>query len=158
MFVFFSWETQMSMFKSFSEGKGDARPWNGSLLYFLPIWDPKEENGSSEEEELTVLFCLMKSWRGKQIILMKTPSPRKRIPRHVWRPAPKKCFWILFLSAVQGVLTYSLFRYLQKKTKKLINKTVGPQYSLTGLPPGISMSQLSALMVYRYLDFDGCIS
>lgn len=72
----------------------------------------------------------------------------------------KECFWISFLSAVQGILTYSIFRCYRKKEKLgcLINKTVGPQYSLWCLPPGISMFQLSALMVCRYLDFDGFIA
>lgn len=68
-------------------------------------------------------------------------------------------FWILFLSAVQGVLSYSIFRYKEKTHLGfLINKTVGPRHSLLCLPPGISMSQLSAMMVCRYLDSDGYVS
>lgn len=94
--------------------------------------------------------------------MWKTPPPRNKISRHVWRPASESVFRFYSCQQFKVSLLILYSDTCKKKKKKklgyLINKTVGPQYSLTCLPPGISMSQFSALMVCRYLDFDGCIS
>lgn len=44
------------------------------------------------------------------------------------------------------------------KSRCLINKTTGPQYSLCCLPPGISISQIADPVACRYLEFDGFTS
>lgn len=91
--------------------------------------------------------------------LTNLPHPEISLPGFSGDLPLKVRFWILFLSAVQGVLSYSIFRYKEKTHLGfLINKTVGPRHSLLCLPPGISMSQLSAMMVCRYLDSDGYVS
>lgn len=96
---------------------------------------------------------------GPSTPLTNLPQPEISLPGFSGDLPPKVRFWILFLSAVQGVLSYSIFRYKEKTHLGfLINKTVGPLYSLLCLPPGISMSQLSAMMVFRYLDSDGYVS
>lgn len=85
---------------------------------------------------------------------VESPPPRNKISRLVWKPV------FGFYSGQQfKVSLLILYSDTRKKNHGcLINKTEGPQYSVWCLPPGISMSQLSALMVCRYLDFDGCIS
>lgn len=69
------------------------------------------------------------------------------ITRFVWRPDSKSVFFGFYSCQqfkVSLLILYSDTR--EKHLGCLINKTVGLQYSFRSLPPGISMSQLSAMM------------
>lgn len=91
-------------------------------------------------------------------VTQQPPLTRNKITRLVWRPASKTAF-LDFIPVSSSRCPFLFYiQILGKHLGCLINKTVRPQYSLWCLPPGISMSQLPAPMVCRYLNCDGYIS
>lgn len=95
-------------------------------------------------KEIVSLHILKHHWQ---------PSTSNKITGLDWRSAFKSVNFGLY--SCQGVFSYSIFRCKKKETRRsLINKTVGSQYSLWCVPPGISIPLLWALI--KCLNSDGC--
>lgn len=129
------WKTTLTKVNSqYMNPKGGFFNFFEVVLYFI-TWNVKKE--------FVLLHNLKHHWQ---------PSTSNKITVLFWRSAFKSVNFGLY--SCQAVFSYSIFRYKKKNLRSLINKTIGSQYSLWCVPPGISIPLLWTLI--KCLNSVGC--